>query len=74
MSVMDGIGAAGRIRAMKWTTAQMVLILAMTDKAFDEDIRNSLQVGMNAHLSKPAEPEKLFPVFAQKICSRKTKG
>ena len=32
----------------------------MTANAFDEDVQRSLQAGMNAHLSKPIEPERLY--------------
>ena len=36
----------------------------MTTNAFDEDVQRSLQVGMNAHLSKPVEKDKLFEVLS----------
>ena len=39
-------------------------IIAMTANAFDEDVQRSLQVGMNAHLSKPVEKDKLFEVLS----------
>ena len=35
-------------------------IIALTANAFDEDVQRSLQAGMNAHLSKPIQPEALF--------------
>ena len=34
---------------------------------FDEDVERSLQAGMNAHLSKPIEPEKLYETMARLI-------
>lgn len=37
-----------------------ILIVAMTANAFDDDIKMSFDAGMNAHLAKPIEPEKLF--------------
>ena len=35
--------------------------------AFDEDVQRSLQAGMNAHLSKPVEPEHLYETLAELI-------
>ena len=40
--------------------AKTVPIIALTANAFDEDVRKSLQAGLNAHLSKPVEPDILF--------------
>ncbi|MBQ6206471.1 MAG: response regulator, partial [Oscillospiraceae bacterium] len=60
MPVMDGLKATETIRALNRPDAQTVPIIAMTANAFDEDVQRSLQAGMNAHLSKPVEPERLF--------------
>ncbi|MBR1865254.1 MAG: response regulator, partial [Lachnospiraceae bacterium] len=60
MPVMDGLAAATEIRALARPDAKDIPIIAMTANAFDEDVQNSLQAGMNAHLSKPVEPEHLF--------------
>ena len=35
--------------------------------AFDEDVQRSLQAGMNAHLSKPVEPEHLYQTLGELI-------
>ena len=40
----------------------------MTANVFDEDVERSLQAGMNAHLSKPIEPERLYETMARLIC------
>jgi CheY-like chemotaxis protein len=37
---------------------------------FDEDVERSLQAGMNAHLSKPIEPERLYETMAKLIAQR----
>lgn len=53
MPVMDGLEAATAIRTLARPDAALVPIIAMTAKAFDEDIQKSLAAGMNEHLSKP---------------------
>jgi len=60
MPVMTGLEATEAIRALDRPDARTVPIIAMTANAFDEDVQRSLQAGMNAHLSKPVEPEHLF--------------
>ena len=47
--------------------AQSVPIIAMTANAFDEDVQLSLQIGMNAHLTKPVEPERLYETLESLI-------
>ena len=59
MPVMNGYEAAKQIRALDDPALAEITILAMTANAFDEDIRRSLASGMNAHLSKPIEVDKL---------------
>ena len=60
MPVMDGLSAASAIRALDRPDAKEIPIIAMTANAFDEDAQSSLQAGMNAHLSKPVEPDRLY--------------
>ena len=57
---LTGLEATEAIRALDREDAKTVPIIAMTANAFDEDVQRSLQVGMNAHLSKPVEPEHLY--------------
>jgi two-component system sensor histidine kinase/response regulator len=63
MPVMDGLEATRTIRAMRKASSKKVPIIAMTANAFEEDVNMSLAAGMNAHLSKPIEPEKLYRVL-----------
>jgi CheY-like chemotaxis protein len=67
MPVMDGLEAAAAIRALDRPDAKSIPIIALTANAFDEDVQRSLQVGMNAHLSKPVESEHLFETLEQLI-------
>ena len=60
MPEMDGLEATRVIRAMDRPDATTVPIVALTANAFDEDVQRSLQAGLNAHLSKPVEPDTLF--------------
>lgn len=54
MPVMDGLDATRNIRATEnRPDALTIPIIAMSANAFEEDIRRSLDAGMNAHLSKP---------------------
>ena len=59
MPVMDGITATKEIRALKRPDAKQVPIIAMTANAFKEDERKCLEAGMNAHLAKPVEIDKV---------------
>ena len=67
MPVMDGLEAARTIRAMDRKDAKEVPIIALTANAFDEDVQRSLQAGLNAHLSKPVEPERLYETLESLI-------
>ena len=60
MPEMDGLEATRKIREMKRRDAGTIPIVALTANAFDEDVQRSMQAGLNAHLSKPVEPEVLF--------------
>ena len=67
MPLMDGLTATKTIRNLptKWT--EKVPIIAMTANAFEEDIQKTKEAGMNAHLSKPIEPNLLFSTLANFI-------
>lgn len=67
MPVMDGIESAKTIRALNRSDAKSVPIIAMTANAFEEDIRATSEAGMNAHITKPINPEILFHTLAEKI-------
>lgn len=67
MPVMDGLETAAAIRALDRDDARSIPIIALTANAFDEDVQRSLQAGMNAHLSKPVEPEQLYHTLEELI-------
>ena len=64
---MDGLEAATAIRALDRPDAKKIPIIALTANAFDEDVQRSLQVGMNAHLSKPVDPDHLYQTLGELI-------
>ena len=67
MPEMDGLTATETIRGMDRPDAKTIPIIALTANAFDEDVQRSMQAGMNAHLSKPVEPEVLFKTLENLI-------
>ena len=60
MPVMDGWDATRAIRALERPDAKTIPIIALTANASEEDMRKSLDSGMNAHLSKPTDTDLLF--------------
>ncbi|MBR4425195.1 MAG: response regulator [Oscillospiraceae bacterium] len=73
MPVMDGHEATRRIRALDRPDAKAVPIIALSANALDEDVQRSLQAGMDAHLSKPVEPERLFDTLEVLIGAKPVK-
>ena len=67
MPEMDGLSAARAIRELDRPDAKTIPIIALTANAFDEDVQRSLQAGMNAHLTKPVEPDRLFDTLSELI-------
>ena len=67
MPKLNGLEATKKIRAMTRADAGTIPIIALTANAFDEDVQLSLEAGMNAHLSKPVEPDALFSILEKLI-------
>ena len=68
MPVMDGYTATRKIRELERSDAKTVPIIAMTANAFQEDAEKCIAVGMNAHLAKPLDIEKVKKTI-KSICS-----
>ena len=60
MPEMSGLEATRIIRGSGRSDACEIPIVALTANAFDEDVQHSMQAGLDAHLSKPVEPETLL--------------
>ena len=67
MPVMDGLEATRTLRKLPRADARAIPVIAMTANAFDEDVQRSLQAGMNAHLSKPVDIDRLKETLQELI-------
>ena len=63
MPNMNGIEATKTIRSLDRADAKSIPIIAMTANAFVEDMRKTKEAGMNEHLTKPVDGEKLLQVL-----------
>ena len=72
MPEMDGLETCRKIRALGREDscvyeALEIPIIAMTANVMDSDVEKSMEAGMNAHLSKPIDPDELYTVLAASI-------
>lgn len=59
MPVMDGLEAARQIRTLNRKDTKEIPIIAMTANAFQDDIRDCIDAGMNAHIANPIDSKKI---------------
>lgn len=71
MPVMDGLEAAKAIRSIDSDKARNIPIIALTANAYEEDVQKCLEAGMNAHIAKPLEPERMYRVMAKYLRSER---
>jgi CheY-like chemotaxis protein len=64
MPIMNGLDAARAIRALNRADAKGVAIVAMTANAFQDDIRASMEAGMNGHITKPLYRDRVEEALA----------
>ena len=67
MPVMNGLDATRAIRSMEREDSHTIPIVAMSANAFDDDLKKSVECGMNGHLSKPVEVDKLYRTLKEVI-------
>ena len=65
MPVMNGYEATREIRKLAHPDAASIPIFAMTANAFAQDVRDALEAGMNAHISKPVEMDLLYSTVSK---------
>ena len=65
MPVLNGLDASRKIRESGRPDIDKLAIIAMTANAFEEDIRNCREAGMDKHLAKPIEPKLLYDTLQQ---------
>ena len=65
MPVMDGLEATKAIRELEREDAKKIPIIAMTANAFAEDVQLAKNTGMNEHIAKPLDLNKLNDVLKQ---------
>ena len=70
MPVMDGPAATRAIRKLDRPDAATIPIIALTANAFEEDVRTCLQAGMNAHLCKPVDIDRLIELLIRILAGR----
>lgn len=70
MPVMDGYTASKRIRRMNRPDAKQIPIIALTANAFAKDVAKSVEAGMNAHISKPIDANKLKACIGKYVISQ----
>ncbi len=63
MPVMNGYDAAKAVRRLSDPAHAAIPIIALSANTFDEDKRMALECGMNAHLGKPIEPDRLYKLL-----------
>ncbi len=67
MPVMNGLDATRAIRSMEREDCHTIPIVAMSANAFDDDLKKSVECGMNGHLSKPVDVDKLYQTLDEVI-------
>jgi CheY-like chemotaxis protein len=64
---MDGYAASAKIRAMDRPDAKTTAIIALTANAFMDDITKATKSGMNGHIAKPVDYDKLIATILKNL-------
>ena len=67
MPVMRGDEATIEIRQLERNDSKTIPIIAMTANALESDVEKYFKCGMNGHISKPIEPQRVFEALSKWI-------
>lgn len=67
MPILGGFEATKAIRSLDRKDAKTIPIIAMTADAYDQDVQNCMNAGMNAHVAKPIDTEHLYSVLNEML-------
>ena len=67
MPVMDGYMATKKIRSLEDSDLANIPIIALSANAFEEDKREAIAAGMNEHIAKPVQADKLLSILSEVI-------
>ena len=67
MPVMGGADATSAIRSIEREDARNIPIIALTGDAFNEDMKQYMEAGLNDYLTKPVDPDKLYETLEKWI-------
>ena len=70
MPVMNGYESTRAIRALEGDYYASLPVIAMSANAYDEDVKDCLAAGMNAHIAKPFQPEALVKLLRSYLSAR----
>ena len=65
MPVMNGYEATRAIRSLDDPVKANLPIIAMTANVFKKDLNDAKEAGMNGHIAKPLDIEKMFATLAE---------
>jgi len=71
MPNQDGYESTRALRSLERKDAKTIPIIAMTADAFQDDIEKAKQAGMDAHLSKPINPQDLYDTLSRFLAPKK---
>lgn len=71
MPVMDGLEAARIIRSSGMEDSSSIPIIAMSANAFQDDIEQSMNAGMNEHITKPIDLKRLINTIHSHVKQKK---